>query len=513
MTVTTLSSLSFKRLVTALKQTNKTCTVLEQCCGGLINTSIMAQPGASSVFFGGSVAYNTRKAKKLLLNDDALHASLTETPNDVDPLASTVDLYIKSKLDWTAKTSVAFCNALETDYAIAESGAAGPTFRPKGMETGFAVLAVAGKGPDGIVKVLRQEIVWSKHADRERNMRLFADSAADIATEVITGSKVDSAELLKPMDALKLDRATHLRSQAEALAALEPEAKYVILKGTQILVRSTTNLALLSQDDIITIGGEQRKTFLGLLSGDEKPTPVFGIDLLEGHDETALPPTTMFVDTRTTAPLFSSIENELALHATALTQWQRRTSFCSLCGGPTIFTDGGTCCQCTLCKTSSWPRQDPSMIAAISSRDGQRVLLARSKRHPPKLHTVLAGFVEAGETFEAAVARETFEETGIHIDEGSVQYVGPQPWPFPQSCMIGFTATADDTVPLNIDTVELVSARWFDKSEVIKAASVEGPTMQHPVAEAALKNDPTLPLIIPPKGVIARKLIDKWLAD
>jgi NAD+ diphosphatase len=153
------------------------------------------------------------------------------------------------------------------------------------------------------------------------------------------------------------------------------------------------------------------------------------------------------------------------------------------------------------------------MIAAISSRDGQRVLLARSKRHPPKLHTVLAGFVEAGETFEAAVARETFEETGIHIDEGSVQYVGSQPWPFPQSCMIGFTATADDTVPLNIDTVELVSARWFDKSEVIKAASVEGPTMQHPVAEAALKNDPTLPLIIPPKGVIARKLIDKWLAD
>ena len=70
------------------------------------------------------------------------------------------------------------------------------------------------------------------------------------------------------------------------------------------------------------------------------------------------------------------------------------------------------------------------MIASITSRCGERILLARSKRHPPKLHTVLAGFVEAGETFEAAVGREVWEETGIRIDEGSVKYIGSQPWPF-----------------------------------------------------------------------------------
>jgi NAD+ diphosphatase len=152
------------------------------------------------------------------------------------------------------------------------------------------------------------------------------------------------------------------------------------------------------------------------------------------------------------------------------------------------------------------------MIAAVSSRCGERILLARSKRHPVKFYTVLAGFVEAGETFEAAVAREAFEETGIRIDEGSATYVGSQPWPFPQSCMIGFLATADDTAPLNVDTVELLDARWFDKNDVAKAALVEGATMQPAVAEAALKKDPSLPLLIPPQGVIARKLIDRWLA-
>ena len=476
----------------------------------------MVQPGASSVFFGGSVAYNTKKAKKLLLNNDELHASLSAPLHNNDSDASEADCYIKSKLDWTAKTSVAFCTALDTDYAIAEGGAAGPTFRPQGIKTGFAVLAIAGRDSDGVVKVLRQEVIQSNHADRERNMRFFADSAADLATEVVTGCMIEQKSHYTPAKALTLDRATHLRTMADTLTTFEPIAKYVLLKGTQILIGSDTKLQLLNHDEVLRIGGTQRNTFLGMISedvDDGKQTPVFGIDLLEGNDDAALPTSSYFVDTRTTAPLFSSIDNELALHATALAQWQRRTSYCTLCGGPTKFVNGGTCCRCTICNTPSWPRQDPSMIAVISSRDGQRVLLAHSTRHPPKFHTVLAGFVEAGETFEAAVARETFEETGIRIDEGSVHYVGSQPWPFPQSCMIGFTATADDSVPLNVDTIELVSARWFDKSDVVKASRIEGATMQLPVAEAALRNDPSLPLLIPPQGVIARTLIDKWLAS
>jgi NAD+ diphosphatase len=502
----TITSLPFKRLVTALKQSKKTCTVVEQCCGGLINTSIMAQPGASSVFFGGSVAYNTRKGQKLLLNDPSLHQALTSIP-----APKNAEGYIESKLEWTARTSVAFCEALDTDYAIAEGGAAGPTFRPDDLDTGFAVLSVAGKGADGKVTVIRQEVIRSLHADREKNMRLFADSAANIATEVVSGSAIQEADDgIEIAQALLLDRATHLRGDAQALSGMEPTAKYVLLKGQEILTKSNTELALLSQNDVQALGCENsRQTFLGLLS--DTGTAVFGIDLL-AEDEVTAPSGTSFVNTRTTAPLFSSIENELALHATALAQWQRRTSFCNLCGGATAFVDGGTCCKCTKCNTPSWPRQDPSMIAVISSRKGDKVLLAHSARHPPKFHTVLAGFVEAGETFEAAVAREAYEETGIRIDEGSVEYVGSQPWPFPQSCMIGFTATADCSQELNVDTNELVSAGWFDKADVAQAATVEGPTMQLPVAEAALQKDPSLPLLIPPKGVIARKLIDTWLS-
>ena len=160
----------------------------------------------------------------------------------------------------------------------------------------------------------------------------------------------------------------------------------------------------------------------------------------------------------------------------------------------------------------SWPRQDPSMIALISSRDQQRVLLARSPRHPTGVHTVLAGFVEAGETMEGAVAREVFEETGVLIDQGSVRYIGTQPWPFPQSTMIGFTATADDlSQDIVIDPKEIVSAHWFEKEDVAYAAGVPGATMQKAVAEDALRKDPSLKLLVPPRGVIARKLIDTWL--
>jgi nicotinamide mononucleotide (NMN) deamidase PncC len=146
-----VGSLSFTRLVAALRLGKKTCAVVEQCCGGLISASIMAQPGASQVYLGGSVVYNTRKSQALLLNDEALHQSLlassklqpaataTATATATDTTTTTTtssregnsndgkqlglseeELYIQAKLDWTAKTSVAFCKELDTDYVIAE---------------------------------------------------------------------------------------------------------------------------------------------------------------------------------------------------------------------------------------------------------------------------------------------------------------------------------------------------------------------------------------------------------
>jgi NAD+ diphosphatase len=277
-------------------------------------------------------------------------------------------------------------------------------------------------------------------------------------------------------------------------------------------------------------GASKQTTFLGLMNDCE---PVFGVDILYDEDnkkkeeyagrlmEIALSKVlskdhpAVFENTRTVAPLLdpTTNDNELIMHAMALAQWQRRAPHCMVCGSVTNLVEGGTSRKCPSCGDRSWPRQDPSMIVAISSRCGNKLLLGRSKRHPSGVHSTLAGFVEAGESMERAVAREVFEETGIRINEDTVQYVASQPWPFPQSTMIGFICTADENQLLNIDENELAGAAWFDKDQVRLASTIPGPVMQREIAEAALTGNPDLSLLIPPKGVIARVLIDKWLSQ
>ena len=520
-----IRSKPFLHLVQALKEQGRTCTVVESCCGGLINASIMTVPGSSSVFYGGSVAYNTKRAKKLLLNDDTLHDKLVHASKmKVSAVASTAsaaeggseegDAYVRSKMIWTAETAKAFCEQLDVDYAIAEGGAAGPTFRPKGMDKGFAVVAIAGRDANGKGRVLAQTTVHSPHANRQSNMRLFADAAANLAYETITGetSTTMKEEPQHPRSTTWLDRATSLRSDADALQKLgeRSDAKYVVLRDSkECLFSSNTELALLSRTDVPML---LPKTFLGLehLTG----APIFSVDIHSNDNDPSfeIPTDTWFDNTRTHAPMLHPKDYELALYATALSQWKETHKYCSVCGTPLTPVQGGTCLECQGCKSLSWPRQDPSIIVLITNRSGDKAFLARSPRHPPKVHTTLAGFVEAGETFEQAVVREALEETGVRVDPESIKYLASQPWPFPRSCMVGFHATADDALPLTIDTNELVSASWFDKSEIAASANVRGPTLHKDAAEQAVANDPSLNLLIPPRGVIARYLIDQWLA-
>ena len=317
-----------------------------------------------------------------------------------------------------------------------------------------------------------------------------------------------------------------------------PDAQFVILKNsTHCLFRrssssttTTTNrLAFLSK--VPDSWGP--KTFLGLNTASGG-SPIFAVDVpadapnVSSSLLSSLPDNAFFDNTRTHAPLLPSPEYELILYATALSNWKRTHKFCSLDGHPLIPVQGGTVLQCTnpSCQVLSWPRHDPSIIVLVTNRSGDKALLARSPRHPPKLYTTLAGFVEAGESLERAVVREVFEETGVHVDPTSIQYWSSQPWPFPRSYMIGFHATAavvvvennnnehsDDSLPpLSIDEQELVSAAWFDKSKVAAAAQVSrGAIMNDHVAQQALDQDPSLSLLIPPKGVLARSLIDAWL--
>jgi NAD+ diphosphatase len=156
-------------------------------------------------------------------------------------------------------------------------------------------------------------------------------------------------------------------------------------------------------------------------------------------------------------------QTELALYARALLTWHQRQQFCGVCGHTTRPRDGGHARRCTndACATQHFPRTDPCVLVLV--HDGDRCLLGRSPGWPAGMHSALAGFVEPGESLEQAAVREVREEVGVEIDE--LRYVGSQPWPFPASLMVGFTARAR-TFEIHVDGNELESARWVSRSEL-----------------------------------------------
>jgi NAD+ diphosphatase len=135
------------------------------------------------------------------------------------------------------------------------------------------------------------------------------------------------------------------------------------------------------------------------------------------------------------------------------------------------------------------PRTDPCVIVLV--HDGDRVLLGRRPTFPPARYSVLAGFVEPGETLEAAVVREVAEESGVEVEPGSIAYVASQPWPFPASLMLGFTAAAR-TTRLQPRDGELADVRWMSRDELRTAVG-------------------TGDVLLPPPASIARHLLDAWL--
>jgi NAD+ diphosphatase len=181
----------------------------------------------------------------------------------------------------------------------------------------------------------------------------------------------------------------------------------------------------------------------------------------------------------------------LIAYASALVNWHRRHGFCSACGAATGVTAGGLVRECPRCGTHHFPRTDPVVIMAV--HDGrERLLLGRQPRWPPGRYSTLAGFVEAGETLEEAVAREVQEEAGVSIRTPA--YVSSQPWPFPASLMLGFSAQWRDGEPRRQED-EIEDVRWFSRAEV----------------EAGVAGDGDLGL--PDRYAIARRLIEAWLAS
>jgi NAD+ diphosphatase len=191
---------------------------------------------------------------------------------------------------------------------------------------------------------------------------------------------------------------------------------------------------------------------------------------------------------REIAGILSDRDGGLLAHAIGLDHWHRTHRFCGVCGQPTAVASSGSVRRCTGCGIEHFPRTDPAVIMAVTDGD-DRLLLARNASWPQNRASVLAGFVEPGETLERAVAREVSEEAGLVVT--SVQYKGSQPWPLPRSLMLGFTATVASP-ELHLDGAELDWARWYTRSE-LKEAVTSGEL-----------------LMLPSEISISRRLINHW---
>ena len=183
-------------------------------------------------------------------------------------------------------------------------------------------------------------------------------------------------------------------------------------------------------------------------------------------------------------------EVALATTAIALDNWHAAHLSCSRCGARTVPAQAGWVRRCPEDGSEHYPRTDPAVIVLVIDGD-DRALLGRQGRWQPSWFSTLAGFVEPGESAEAAVRREILEEAGVPVDE--MTYLGSQPWPFPCSLMLGYHAWATST-DIVVDGEEIVEARWFSRAE-LAAACASG--------EVAL----------PPAVSIARRLIERWYGE
>ena len=194
----------------------------------------------------------------------------------------------------------------------------------------------------------------------------------------------------------------------------------------------------------------------------------------------------------------------LVATAIGLEQWHKNHPRCPRCGDATVEQQAGWVRVCTTDGSHHFPRTDPAVIMLVHD-GGDLALLGRNPNWPVGRFSTLAGFVEPGETLEAAVAREVFEEVGVAVRD--VSYVASQPWPFPSSLMVGYTARLEGRPDLDLDPVEMAEAGWFTRDQIRRAADwTDTP------ADGAKPGDSRL-RAIPPQFSISRFLIERWLAD
>jgi NAD+ diphosphatase len=302
-----------------------------------------------------------------------------------------------------------------------------------------------------------------------------------------------------------LNRAAEERANADDLWVDAATRVIVLWRGKPLVRPDHSALIKLKASHAIVSDASVDRIYLG--RDDDAPT--FAIDLsawvpedLESETlNTFLDPTeqvhptvagdAVFAELRAVMTHLSPRDAELAATARAVFSWHSSHKFCSACGHKSDFAMGGWQRNCPSCGRSHFPRTDPVVIMLITRDD--KVLVGRSPAWPEGMYSLLAGFIEPGETLEAAVRREVKEESGITV--GAVSYLASQPWPFPASLMFGCQGEALDDV-ITVDPEELDDAMWVSREDMhIVFAG------QHPVMKPARK------------GAIAHFLLDNWLAN
>lgn len=303
-----------------------------------------------------------------------------------------------------------------------------------------------------------------------------------------------------------LDRAAAQRGD-DALAQLlaSHEARALLLwRGKPLMSVSDRMSAWLAMDNPLVVGAQTPPVFLGLDDG----RPRFAVDFSEWEPGDApefadtfldkseqhhpdLPDDWVFSELRANMAFLTPRDAELLATAKAILGWHASHGFCAKCGAKTEQIEAGWQRKCDECGTRHFPRTDPVVIMLITH--GNSVLVGRSPHWPEGMYSLLAGFVEPGETLEAAVRREVMEETGVTV--GPVEYLASQSWPFPSSLMVGCAGEATTTA-IELDPVELDDAIWISREDMLDVFAG-----RHPDLYAARK------------GSIARFLIENWLAD
>ena len=304
------------------------------------------------------------------------------------------------------------------------------------------------------------------------------------------------------------DRAGNLRGDAQGVARLRaaPEARVLpVWRGKPLLDTQTLRLGWVAPGHPVLAHALEAPVLLGVENGaghfaaDISPwvpesadaTMVGGFLDTSRQAHPALPDSLRFCDLRQVMTQLEPREAEQAASGKGVLQWHATHRFCARCGAGSDPVPGGWSRACPACGASHFPRTDPVVIMLVTH--GNSVLLGRSPAWPEGMYSLLAGFMEPGETLEGAVRREVWEETAIRT--GKVRYLASQPWPFPASLMLGCQAEALSR-EITIDPVEIERALWLTREELVDVFAG-----RHPVVRPARA------------GAIAHFLLSMWLAD